>query len=300
MSEFKIPVYHISTYTEPREIINIPIDEFLVELTDDNPEKSYYEILNENTKLYFDIEGISFNEPDLIDQIIKDLIEFIHNESDIEINKYVLTINKASKTHKGLSYHLIFPEYYVLKNQYLKQILNKFIKLHYEYVNFMDASVYSRNRLFKCVNQYGFEGNSKVGYVIDVEPIVLNGESYFNKHTLINGTLEESVINYIQNSKVFPFDEKKYPPLRFNNYVRISETDEIPNVIRNRKEVGDELFAIIYTISLVKTNDDVSAFMKDLIEHYKSHNNTFVDYAIPLETLKIIIYNIKSVFNINC
>ena len=86
-----IPVYHISSYIGYREIINIPMNDLLIELTKENTEKSYYEILNGNVKLYFDIEQIPFEEPDLIYEIIERLIKFIKDETNIEITKYVLT-----------------------------------------------------------------------------------------------------------------------------------------------------------------------------------------------------------------
>ena len=295
-----IPVYHISTYIGQRTLIQMPIDELVVELTKENTEQSYYELLNENVKLYFDIEKIPINEPDLINQIIKDLIDFFKKESNIDINKYCLTINKGTKTHNGLSYHLIFPEYYISSNYYLKCIVNKFIKLHYEYVNFVDGQVYARNRLFKCVNQYGFKGKPREGYTIDIEPIIIHNEQYFNKHELITGTIEESIINFIDNSKQLDFSFEQFPKLRYNKYIKKISEPDIMDVIRNRKEVGDKLFADIFTISLTKTNDEVAEFTKDLIKHYQTHDNTFIEYAIPLETLKIIIDNIKLQFNIKC
>ena len=76
-----------------------------------NTTVSRYEILNSRMrKVYFDIEKIPADQPDLINEIIVKLQKFYQDKLKLESIKEVHTLNTGSKTHEGLSYHLIFPE----------------------------------------------------------------------------------------------------------------------------------------------------------------------------------------------
>lgn len=131
------------------------IKEFMeiVKSNEATPNFAIYELLNNDfRRLYFDIENIPFDKPELINSLIKDLAEFI----GIDSNEYGLTLNIGSH-HPGLSYHLTFPY-----KSHAKNILNliRNFKLQYkDYREYIDECVYNSNRLFRVPNQYGILDN---------------------------------------------------------------------------------------------------------------------------------------------
>ena len=126
-----------------------------------NLTSSFFEILNNYTNLkpYFDIEKIPVDQPNLIYDIIGDLRTWFSKETGNELGEYVLTLNKHSISHEGLSYHLIFYEWSCQQSKILS-MLNNFLESHQEYVNYMDGSVYSNGRLFRSINQIGVDKKS--------------------------------------------------------------------------------------------------------------------------------------------
>lgn len=132
-------------------------EEYIAKLMKNDSQTSIFEILGENVKIYFDIEKIPKENDKLIFDIVAKIISEIVNKTkltSVTDVSYILTENLHSYTHEGRSYHLILYNLSMLKydikdfvNYY---IFNKFIG--YEYI---DASVYSYNRLFRAVNQKG-------------------------------------------------------------------------------------------------------------------------------------------------
>jgi len=101
-------------------------------------------------KMYLDIENIPVSNPTLIDEIIADLKQYIKEKEDKTIISHALTVNKGSRTHPGLSYHLYFPEM-ATTSANLQQFLMKYTK----YDDYIDKSVYNHKRLFKMAYQQG-------------------------------------------------------------------------------------------------------------------------------------------------
>ena len=175
----------------------VDINEFVNLITKDDDSYSIFEIIEnyKQVKMYFDIENIPTENDKLIFEIVKTLIIHLNeffNIPNFETEKveYIITENKHSHTHEGRSYHIIFCN--VITNQYatlnyLKYyVTNKFIGNEY-----IDLSVYSKNRLFRSINQPGVDKNDRYGQLLSDD-----------KHFIIypekvnNDIIKESVITY--------------------------------------------------------------------------------------------------------
>ena len=129
---------------------------------------SRYEILNNDVrKLYFDIDGVPLMNENLVHEFMHTYEEFFKTKINDASNtftepfKYVITSNKNSSTHPGLSHHVIVWNYSM---DYLEQkhILNMFKNstAGTKYIKYVDSSVYSSLRLFKVPNFIGIPINA--------------------------------------------------------------------------------------------------------------------------------------------
>ena len=124
---------------------------------------SRYEVLsNTIRKLYFDIDGIPLTDENLVHEFMREYEEFFKTKiknisSDFtEPFKYVITSNKNSSTHPGLSYHIIvwnYCMYYLDQKRILSIFKNS--SAGTKYIQYIDTSVYSSLRLFKVPNFIG-------------------------------------------------------------------------------------------------------------------------------------------------
>ena len=155
-----------------------------------NTTVSRYEILNSRMrKVYFDIEKIPADQPDLINEIIVKLQKFYQDKLKLESIKEVHTLNTGSKTHEGLSYHLIFPEICV---DYSKQKIGvvEFVNSEEgsQYKDYIDTSVYSSIRLFKLPYYIGITNSG----------LDTNTDNY---HRIITGDSVDFLISAVSNTK---------------------------------------------------------------------------------------------------
>jgi hypothetical protein len=190
-------------YNRTRYPYSVNILKDFVEIIKENYKNNQFSIL-ENLyesrllKIFFDIENIPSDQPNLIYKIIDEIFDFFQFDN----RKYALTLNKNSR-HPGLSYHLYFPY-----TSYLSNMNNMVHSLCYNkphITNYIDTSVYANNRLFRVVGACD---------LIDKKTEKRNLESY---HELIKGNIEDSII---QNT----FGLKEYISERnFNDYRKSSE-----------------------------------------------------------------------------
>lgn len=261
------------------------IDKYIDIIKVKNEKTSIYEIFasNKKLKIYFDIEKIPFEEPKLIDNIIGDLRVTFSKLTNLELGEYILTLNEASKSHLGLSYHLIFYEYYTNPFNILC-FLNEFLTEHPEYVKYMDGSVYSDDRLFKSINQIGVNGKNKK---IDTDPN--------NYHRIVNveqnnTTIKQSVIQYIAESKELTHKFKeierpkykkmsgghtnKQPKIVINNYI---DKDKISTGIfkqQSQIKIDDEIYSLMFALSINdKLNKPQKKYIKELMGYYDKHKS---------------------------
>lgn len=160
--------------------ISNDVNEFINILNENNNDYSILEYLkNNDIRVYLDIDKIPLNDGYIIYKIIEKFIKMYKLS-----NEYTLTINENSY-HEGLSFHLFFP-YRTTKEKCFTLVKN-FIEKYQKFKNYIDINVYNQP-YFRCVNM------PCPGYL-------QYNRSLFNKHELIYGEIEDTVI---QNYELLP------------------------------------------------------------------------------------------------
>lgn len=302
--EMKYILIHKS-YTENklRNYRNITTDKYVDCIRDQNFTSSYFEVLSAHGSLkpYFDVEKIPVDQPNLIYDLIGDLRTWFSKETGEELGDYILTHNKHSIGHEGLSYHLIFHERETTQNN-ISNLLNNFLEAHPEYVKFMDGSVYSNNRLFKSVNQIGVD---KKKYCLsdfkDDMHIIVNKEQ--NDETIL-----QSIIQNTQDCKSIKYNFKsvkrpkskrisnytrpnlKQPTIIIHNHIKNDDNNFVPTKESKKVNMDDEIYGKAFALNLKRDqlNDYVKAYINELLEYYDK-NKTFDGYKQSKEQILIIL-----------
>lgn len=268
-------------------------------LIEETGETSIFEILmtNDPVKIYLDIENIPKDDTQLIYEIINKFKEFVKRTANYDLEKYVLTQNQHSR-HDGLSYHLIFTEYYVRHNYEIKAMITQFISENPDYKNFIDMSVYSNKRLFRCINQKNVKNKNTDGEIDDDDMHKIISE---------NGTVAESVIQNTYNLKLleheYPMNkdfadsanpsfkyvkrqERKQPiKIKIVNNIPTTQSTTAPDIqISNTDEIMGKLLAL----TLTSQNPNVVNWAKNEIKYYEK-NKTF---SIPIGQLHVMLNNL--------
>lgn len=268
-------------------------------LIEETGETSIFEILmtNDPVKIYLDIENIPKDDTQLIYEIINKFKEFVKRTANYDLEKYVLTQNQHSR-HDGLSYHLIFTEYYVRHNYEIKAMITQFISENPDYKNFIDMSVYSNKRLFRCINQKNVKNKNTDGEIDDDDMHKIISE---------NGTVAESVIQNTYNLKLleheYPMNkdfadsanpsfkyvkrqERKQPiKIKIVNNIPTTKPTTAPDIqISNTDEIMGKLLAL----TLTSQNPNVVNWAKNEIKYYEK-NKTF---SIPIGQLHVMLNNL--------
>lgn len=181
-----------------------------------NTHASRYEVLNKSVrKVYFDIEKIPTDQPELIYQILSELNKFFKSKAPEQVEddmEFVVTHNKASATHEGLSYHAICWNYSMdYKN--LKGLVLEFINtVGSKYNEYIDSAVYSSIRLFKLPYYIGLQKQNGLDTNPDNYHYMLNtpeelDEEYVSKY----------LIQYTKNTKELTIDFEDKPSYHANN-----------------------------------------------------------------------------------
>lgn len=117
---------------------------------------SRLEILKHDTmcRFFLDIENLNDNVEYInINDKYKypKFLEDFENYMGFEHQSFTLTLNNNSE-HEGLSYHVIWP--YVIQFSKIKQYIIDFINQNPQYVLYIDSSIYSNRRIFRCPYQH--------------------------------------------------------------------------------------------------------------------------------------------------
>lgn len=152
-----------------------------------NTTTSKYEVLREETrKIYFDIERIPHDDKTLIHQMLADINTFFRKKCGDQMHedmKFILTYNKSSANHIGKSYH-VYCMNYCMSYKQLRHIVCEFVNTDGEkYKDYIDCSVYSKNRLFKMPYYIGLAQNNtksqldtnRDNHHVIITKLVLNG-----------------------------------------------------------------------------------------------------------------------------
>lgn len=181
---------------------------------------TFFEVLGHNNtlKFYFDIENVT-NENTIYD-IIACFKEFMKLTYSVEFTDYVLTLNSNSSHHAGYSYHLIF-NHFSNYMYYMSNIVARFIDYAknkgVDWINYIDTSVYSKVRLFRSVNQVGI---TKVG----------GKAPESDKHVLVEGTVEDSIIQNVSKCKNLYIKELGYK-LKQTKFINSNQSSNFKDII---------------------------------------------------------------------
>lgn len=176
----------IKSYNESRSIKSTTVTKFfdIVKNFYRNPDHRLLEVMPENidslVRIFMDIENIPFEEPDLIFTIVAAFSTYSG------ITDYAITQNKSSGSHLGLSYHVYFFAKLTLRE--LRDAIYVFVYNNPQWSRYIDISVYNRCRLFRVVGAVKPSSNKCMG---------LPSEKDF--HEVIHGTLEETIIQNVEN-----------------------------------------------------------------------------------------------------
>lgn len=245
---------------------------------------SLYEVLRHNDiKMYFDIENVPNDS--LINDIVRDLIAYIKETSGEEITEYALTHNTNSNTHRGESYHLVLDQYYTNQDN-IRGLVLSFIAKYPDYKSYMDSVVYSDGRLFKSINQLGLNRNPT------------------NKHILVHGTPEQSIIQNIDGCKPFTHiyvstevKEDGKTGSWANNHKRVDKKileavndipkafqDSIAALISHTNLPGinaDKVYGLARGLKITKNlNPEQLQYVNEIIEHFEE--NRLVGYNLSV------------------
>lgn len=260
-----------------------------------NDNYSFLEVLNIDYKrnkqvpirLYIDIDGLEISNDSAVCTTIllinRYMFYFLEKKGIIKtskINKYKLfrifnekikmTYNKSSNTHKGYSFHIIYP--IILDNVnaiYIKLLIKEFKMYLYDYfktmiprmsehIKHVDINVYSKNRLFRGILSYqpgmlkngkttprNIESCHKPCEIIDRDLIILNEEDYDLFDYIIQYTLDVEPFNevYVDIRKIKEYEDYDVSNKIIYDYNKIFGNQkfgsQMPYVINDKPKTED-------------------------------------------------------------
>lgn len=225
--------------------VSVTVEEYikLININKCSMQYTLYEVLEENRaiKIYMDVENIPYSETEKIYTIIDTFKNYCKEKYNLELTDYVLTQNNSSGTHPGLSYHVIF-KYYNTYIYILRNLIENFIVENPELDKYIDCSVYSSLRLFKSVYQIG----------------TTEVKDPNNYHNLILGTIEDSIIQNIKDTKEFFKEELSHKHIA----VKLFDENELENTITDLINDDDILKRLSNKYGLEKMISKFKEFYK--------------------------------------
>lgn len=318
MSSFRyIPIH--STFTENRRRSYKSCSlEHLIEMLEDsitdngemrNSDCSLFEITNYKVIPFFDIETIPEEKGnDYIYKIADNLMSVMNKFSNEKITKYYLTQNKKSSNHKGLSYHLYYPEYYTNKKE-LKKLVNYYIENKNEGADYLDCSAYSADRLFRLPFQYGiskfYHRDENPDRLIDYHKPL--DEKYDLKNYIINNIDNKKEIRFESIPMEYVYKRAKniisgvYPPRASVEEVcnKLAEGIESAFNKQQKAKLTDEMIynTAISLKELLNEQEEKHKKYINMINEYITfydNNKSFEKFRINKEQINIILEIIKS------
>lgn len=151
-----VTLIKITSYKQnnPKNWYTIPVSKYPSELKKHyHSEYSVFEIINKpNINLFLDVEYVPRDNKygiHYIYHLYANLLNALYGDNEIKSDimfKSLITINKKSK-HPGYSYHVYTP--IVVSFSDIRNYILYFISEYPEYGKYIDASVYTKNRLFR-------------------------------------------------------------------------------------------------------------------------------------------------------
>lgn len=309
----KVRVTSIQSYKQSyaRNYKYISLEDILINLSDGylnnkvETKTSRYEVLSNITrKLYFDIENIPTDQPDLIHQIANDINIFIKNKDPVQVTedlKFVKTINYSSSTHTGLSYHLICYNY-CMNVLNLKGLVKEFLATSgSKYNSYIDPLVYSKIRLFKLPYYLG---------IIKDKGLDTNLDNYHRFFDYNDEDLSSFVIQYVENIPELSIEYQKVNtegnsntwsgPIYHTSQKKLAkETMKLCNMIyenlqSKKTELNINLLNLLYE-NKDKLNNVSRNIINKIYTEHESNNIT----PTNITSYNALMENIRTKFNIN-
>lgn len=296
-------------------------------------DNSLFEIISNSCSPYFDIETIPYDQPKLIISIKDAIIKTLQKYGKIELPKkierkgitpnnlmssYVITANKQSLSHPGLSYHVIFPNL-LTTQRLLKEFVYVLTHDYPEYKPYIDQSVYSKNRLFRLPYQAGIN-----------PPTMSKGRDVNSVHVIeyahfLSSFCENNYINHIPGEFIeferarsifraciisnHKYKQAKYITFKYpeeiTNYIKqqrpkaISQTtlyikdENIKQVYKERKQAckltDEDIYNKCVVINELTTNETYKNKVNEFIEYYEANNKSFNNFRLTLEQIHGIL-----------
>ena len=272
---------------------------------------SRFEIIGRDCIPYFDIEKIPEDKGDeYINEIAKSLMNELSTHSQKQFTRFCITYNTSSITHPGKSYHVYFPEYSTIKDE-MKKFVNYYIDSKKEGYEYIDASVYSKDRLFRLPYQKGVNKSYDV---------VNLGDRYKDFHRIIVGTNQASdyiISNTATKERVF-FSSipNKYLLMKSVNIISgpYNKTDkklnkvcdlltsllaekeqtikEEPKSVKQEEDPNEQLYnrtlAIRELLISYKLRNRYYSKVNELITYYEN-NKTFDGFRLPIKSIVMML-----------
>lgn len=248
---------HKSTYGNPNLVVTVSIDDYkqatpgryrsnhiaevsqlLADLRNSGQvvtTRSCYEVLKRRVrKIYLDVEKVPTSCPDLIHELCSDFTLFLCTKGAEQITEEpscVITFNKASATHEGMSYHVIFHNY-AMDYKNMLGIVTEFVNtVGKKYIEYVDTSVYSSLRLFKLPYFVGIKRDVGIDDNPDNHHAIWNYEQLSNLSGIIT---KDYVIQYTKGCKELAIDFVMKPDFITNkiSFTPMAKKPLLPTVVK--------------------------------------------------------------------
>lgn len=268
-----------------------------------NSANTLCEILSQYVRVFFDLENIPEDKPNLIYEIINDFIKYckadkLHYNND---DRIIITQNLNSK-HKGLSYHIYLP--IMMNIDELRKIQLLFNVKYNKYCKYIDNIVYHKYRFFRCPgqieptltntyyenilknnkinNKFSYHKFIKIG-IINNSKIIYNDYKEKNLKICIKNSLIQNYkdLNYIKlNNKLFDVKELN---IKYSNnyeyYLRVFSKNvneacrDYHDLIKIHEIKNNEIFKeylnVDVNLKIIKKPEIITGYIADITQKYR-------------------------------
>ena len=271
---------------------------------------SRFEIIGNNCIPYFDIEGIPKDKGEIfIITIANNLMKTMSEHSKHKFSRYCITQNLHSLTHEGKSYHVYFPEFRTFRDE-MKKFINHYVDMKLEGYEYIDTSVYSRDRLFRLPYQ---KGVNKTKNLNSIE------RRQIDYHFIIRGPVDPSnyIISNVEGKEMISFSNipQKYAKMKSKNTISgpynaaMEKMDKVCDLLtlaltkyedkeKNKEMKTDEDYynkslALRELMIIGELKAKYEKILNEFIDYYET-NKTYDDFRLPRASIDVILIIIES------
>jgi len=277
-----------------------------------NSTNTLCEILSQYVRVFFDLENIPEDNPNIIYEMINDFIKYCkadklqYNNDD----RIIITQNLNSK-HKGLSYHIYLP--IMMNIDELRKIQLLFNVKYNKYCKYIDNIVYHKYRFFrlpgqieptltntyyehilknnKINNKFSYHKFIKIG-IINNSEIIYNDYKDEDLNICIKNSLIQNFkdLNYIKlNNKLFDVKELN---IEYSNnyeyYLRVFSKNvneacrEYHDLIKIHQIKNDKIFREYINVDvellIIRKPKSLTGYIADIKQKYRFDCDDPIDY----------------------